>query len=187
MQQAGRVGDNAKCSADSHGCPSCPHTVSGPAQSGSGDIIINGHNALRIGDEGTHSSCCGANTWRAAGGSASVLLNGKQAHRKGDKTTHCGGEGSLDIGSPNVLIGDIGGKLLDGQRSWIRFTLVDDSGNPMPDIEYEVVFPDGTVVKGVTDKSGGAIYEDIASGACRISFGIDEPWVHVGSKPTKEG
>jgi len=105
MPGAGRVGDRAFCPADAHGCPGCPHSVTGPAVSGSSNVLINGKPALRVGDMGIHAACCGANNWEAATDSATVLINGLPAHRVGDMTRHCGGVGTLVEGSTNVFIG----------------------------------------------------------------------------------
>jgi uncharacterized Zn-binding protein involved in type VI secretion len=105
MPSAGRIGDKANCPADAHGCPGCPHDVTGPAIMGSPDVTVNDKPAVRVGDLGIHMPCCGPNQWTAAMGSMTVLINGKGAHRMGDMTTHCGGVGQLIEGSPNVDIG----------------------------------------------------------------------------------
>ena len=105
MPAAARVGDNANNPADSHGKRCCPHNVTGPATSGSPNVFTNGRSALRIGDPGVHSSCCGPNTWNCSGGSGSVFINGKPAVRKGDSTSHCGGGGHMIQGSGDVFIG----------------------------------------------------------------------------------
>lgn len=104
MPAACRVGDDAVCPADAHGCTSCPHSVRGPAVAGSTDVMINDMPALRLGDPGIHAACCGPNTWKAAQGSPNVLINGKAAVRMGDQTQHCGGVGQTAAGSSNVLI-----------------------------------------------------------------------------------
>ena len=109
MAQAGRKGDQAHCPADSHGCPACPHDVIGPAVEGSPDVKINGREALRVGDRGAHGACCGPNQWQAVGGAPGVFINGQRAHRVGDDVAHCGGDGALETGSANVLIGDLAG------------------------------------------------------------------------------
>ena len=109
MAQAGRKGDQAHCPADSHGCPACPHDVIGPAVEGSPDVKINGREALRVGDRGEHGACCGPNQWQAVGGAPGVFINGQRAHRVGDDVAHCGGDGALETGSANVLIGDLAG------------------------------------------------------------------------------
>ena len=101
----GRVGDRAFCPADAHGCPACPHPVTGPATKGSPTVKVNGRPALRIGDSGVHMACCGPNSWKAASGSSTVFFDGIPAHRIGDTTSHCGGIGKLVGGSPNVLVG----------------------------------------------------------------------------------
>ena len=69
MLPATRVGDKANCPNDSHGKGCCDHNVTGPATLGSPDVFIDGRPALRIGDSGVHSSCCGSNTWVTAQGS----------------------------------------------------------------------------------------------------------------------
>ncbi len=105
MPGQGRIGDKAFCAACNHGCPICPHPVQGPGIQGSTDVVVNGRNALRLGDPGVHSPCCFLNMWKADAGSSTVLINGKAAHRLGDKTKHCGGTGNLVEGSADVIVG----------------------------------------------------------------------------------
>ncbi len=100
-----RVGDNAKAPIDGHGCPSCPHPVEGPATTGSPNVLVNGSPAMRLGDGGVHSACCGQNKWTAVMGSATVMINKRPAVRKGDMTVHCGGVGTTVQGSPDVIVG----------------------------------------------------------------------------------
>jgi len=102
----GRLGDKANVPLDAHGCPACPHPATGPAIQGSPDVNVNRLPALRVGDPGIHSACCGTNTWTATEGSATVFINGKRAHRMGDQSRHCGGMGRLIEGSPNVIVGE---------------------------------------------------------------------------------
>ncbi len=104
MPGAVRIGDKARCPSDFHGCVGCPHSVIGPAITGSADVLINGKPAVRMGDSGIHSACCGANTWVASQGSPNVFINGRPAVRIGDQTTHCGGIGRMIEGSQDVLI-----------------------------------------------------------------------------------
>jgi uncharacterized Zn-binding protein involved in type VI secretion len=105
MPSQGRLGDQSQCPGDGHGCPGCAHGVIGPATAGSPDVMVNGRPALRVGDPGVHSSCCGPNTWVAAAGSGTVMINGIAAHRLGDAVTHCGGSGNLVEGSGDVITG----------------------------------------------------------------------------------
>lgn len=104
MPGAVRLGDNAHCPADGHGCPGCVHGVVGPAVSGSPNVSINSRPAVRVGDRGIHAACCGPNTWIASQGSPNVFINGRPAVRLGDQTTHCGGVGQTIEGSTNVFI-----------------------------------------------------------------------------------
>jgi uncharacterized Zn-binding protein involved in type VI secretion len=94
---------------DAHGCPACPHPAIGPAIQGSHDVNVNRRPALRVDDPGIHAACCGANTWTATVGCPTVFINGKAAHRMGDQNRHCGGLGQLVEGSPNVIVGNVGG------------------------------------------------------------------------------
>lgn len=98
MASAARIGDSIL----PHDCWS-----GGVISSGSGDVLINGKPAARIGDSGT------PHTWTCpdskpphgvviSSGSGSVLINGKPAARIGDGTA-CGS--SISAGSGNVLIG----------------------------------------------------------------------------------
>jgi uncharacterized Zn-binding protein involved in type VI secretion len=105
MPGMGRLGDKAQAPADAHGCPACPHPVVGPAIQGSPDVLVNNKPALRLGDPGLHTPCCGPNSWEAFAGSATVMINGKPAHRMGDQVKHCGGVGKLIEGSTNVIAG----------------------------------------------------------------------------------
>jgi uncharacterized Zn-binding protein involved in type VI secretion len=106
MAGASRINDTSFCPVDAHGCPLCPHQVSGPAITGSADVLINGIGALRVGDSGFHVGCCGPNNWKAVQGSRTVLINGRPVHRIGDSDAHCGGVGFMVSGSSDVIIGD---------------------------------------------------------------------------------
>lgn len=105
MPGLGRLGDKSFCAADAHGCPACPHPVTGPAVTGSPDVLANNLPALRVGDAGIHAACCGPNTWEAKMGSATVIINNKGAYRMGDMAKHCGGVGKLVEASPDILVG----------------------------------------------------------------------------------
>jgi len=105
MPPQGRLGDRSIIPADAHGCPTCAHPCVGPAITGSEDVTVNGRPALRVGDHGVHSACCGPNTWQAIRGSGTVKINDRPAHRLGDSDQHCGGCGNLLEGSPDVIVG----------------------------------------------------------------------------------
>lgn len=105
MPPASHVGNNANCPADSHGKDCCSHSVTGPAVGGSPNVFIHGQPALRVGDPGVHSSCCGSNTWNNDAGSGTVYTNGIPAVRLGDATAHCGGMGRMIEGSGTVGMG----------------------------------------------------------------------------------
>jgi uncharacterized Zn-binding protein involved in type VI secretion len=89
----------------SHGCPICPHPVVGIIAAGSPTVLINSLPAARQDDKGLHAPCCGPNNFTVSKGSGTVNINGKPAARNGDATKHCGGDGSIQSGSPTVNIG----------------------------------------------------------------------------------
>lgn len=103
VRPATRVGDRANCPNDSHGNSDCDHNATGPAVSGSPNVRINGRPALRIGDHGIHSKCCGPNTWENIEGSGRVFINNIPAVRLHDATRHCGGIGKMIEGSSDVF------------------------------------------------------------------------------------
>lgn len=105
MPPQGRLGDRAQIPACAHGCSVCPHPAVGPTVQGSENVFVNSLPAVRIGDQGIHTACCGPNKWVATKGSSSVFINGRPAHRQGDMTVHCGGVGKLIQGSPDVTTG----------------------------------------------------------------------------------
>src|ERR1041384_4204705 len=121
MAGACRLGDKSKAPLDVHGCPACPHPdVQGPAVSASGDVMINGAPALRVGDVGIHTACCTTNTWQITGGSGQVFVNGKQLVRQGDPTKHCGGVGKMMEASGNVLDGSALQDLKQQIGEWLQ-------------------------------------------------------------------
>jgi uncharacterized Zn-binding protein involved in type VI secretion len=160
MPAAGRVGDKSHVPADSHGCKSCPHSAMGPAVAGSPDVFINFKPALRVGDPGTHTACCGPNTWQAAAGAPGVIINNKPAHRQGDAVTHCGGQGQLIEGSPDVIIGNevfwaAAATALPKMSYDEAFILVDEkNGAPLANWRYRITRENGEVLEGVTDTRG---------------------------------
>lgn len=156
MPSAGRLGDKSSAPSDSHGCKSCAHTVIGPSNSGSPDVLINSRSAMRVNDTGTHSSCCGPNTWSAVAGSANVLINGRAAHRLGDSTQHCGGAGQLVEGSPDVIIGDEPQEMSYERKPYDQaFVLIDThTGEPLSNVPYRLFMDNMMVATGKTDSSG---------------------------------
>ncbi len=92
----------AFCQADAHGCLSCPHTTVGFINGSAADVTINGLPAAVVGDNGTHTTCCGPNTFELIEGDPNVLINGKQAVLLGAKTRHCGGTGTVVKSMPKI-------------------------------------------------------------------------------------
>jgi uncharacterized Zn-binding protein involved in type VI secretion len=105
MPPQSRVTDNALVPADSHGNKCCSHSCVGPAIAGSGNTIVEGCFALRVGDPGVHAACCGANAWVVVTGSTTVTINDIPASRLGDITAHCGGVGALITGAGTLVVG----------------------------------------------------------------------------------
>ncbi|MBI4890142.1 MAG: hypothetical protein HY821_05915 [Acidobacteria bacterium] len=104
-QPVSRKSDRSFVPQDSHNRSCCTHAAIGPAVEGSQNVIVNSLPALRVGDAGVHSTCCGPNTWLAKTGSSTVLVNGRRIHRLKDIDQHCGGPGYMVDGSPDVIAG----------------------------------------------------------------------------------
>jgi hypothetical protein len=54
--------------------------------------------------------------------------------------------------------------------TWIEIELVNPEGKPVPGVEYEIKFEDGTVQKGTLDSKGRARHEQIKPGKCQVTF-----------------
>ena len=81
--------------------------------------MINKAPALRAGDVGIHTTCCGSNTWKITHGSGGVFINGKPMVREGDPTKHCGGKGKMEGASGNVFDGSDMMELRDQISEWL--------------------------------------------------------------------
>ncbi len=174
MPAQGRLGDNANVPSDGHGSVCCDHNCTGPGTSGSEDVLVNGQPALRIDDVGTHSSCCGSNSWVAVAGAPAVLINGRKAHRLGDATQHCGGAGKLIEGSNNVEVGDHQAQAQSAtEEPWegdLEFTVVTDDGVPVPNVDVEIRLPNQQVITARTDKDGRVRAPGVAKGTATVNF-----------------
>lgn len=95
MPRATRLGDNDT------GHDACGGTA---LVSASGNVIINGKGAGRVGDSYAPHGCDShpSHSGVIASGSGTVFINGKAAGRIGDPVS-CGG--SVAVGSGNVIIG----------------------------------------------------------------------------------
>src|SRR5687767_8287890 len=105
MGNASRLGDYSFAGVPKPGRSSRTHTASGPATTGSPNVIINNRAAVRVDDRGMYHGVGGSGAWRAAHGAPRVLINGRRAHRTHDENKHRGGVGEMLQGSPNVVIG----------------------------------------------------------------------------------
>jgi uncharacterized Zn-binding protein involved in type VI secretion len=176
MPAAGRLGDRSLAPVDAHGCPACPHpAVSGPAIAGSPTVRINGKPALRAGDQGVHTACCGPNAWQALGGSPTVRINGKPAHRQGDVDLHCGGPGTMLEGSPDVSIGGGSGQ---GTKvpgiSFAEVALVDEqSGAPIAGVLLSFALPGGRRARVATGPDGVAHVASVKEGSYAVSCDLE--------------
>lgn len=56
------------------------------------------------------------------------------------------------------------------ETSWICIELVDDSGLPVREEQYEIELPNGSIYKGVLDANGQAFIDGIDPGICKVSF-----------------
>ncbi len=57
-----------------------------------------------------------------------------------------------------------------GFKDWIEIQLMDEDGNPLPDVEYETVYPDGTTKSGRLDEEGRVTLENVPPGSFNITY-----------------
>jgi uncharacterized Zn-binding protein involved in type VI secretion len=99
---AARIGDMHVCPMVTPGTPPVPH-VGGPITGpGVPTVLIGGMPAAVLGD----MCVCTGPPDTIILGSSGVLIGGKPAARMGDSTVH---GGTITVGCPNVLIGEISG------------------------------------------------------------------------------
>ena len=102
MPPAARLGDMHVCPMVTPGTPPVPH-VGGPIVApGAPTVLIGGIPAAKVGD----MCVCVGPPDSIVKGSAGVMIMGMPAARMGDSTAH---GGSIVIGLPTVMIGEIGG------------------------------------------------------------------------------
>ena len=53
---------------------------------------------------------------------------------------------------------------------WIAIELVDEDGKPVPDEDYRITLPDGSVVEGSLDSKGKDRIDGIDAGTCKVTF-----------------
>jgi hypothetical protein len=60
-------------------------------------------------------------------------------------------------------------------KTWIAVQLIDDHGDPVPNVAYKVTLPDGSVMSGSLDDQGVVRFDEIDPGECLVSF----PEIHA--------
>ena len=55
-------------------------------------------------------------------------------------------------------------------KDYIELELVNQWGEPVPEEEYKVTLPDGTVKEGKLDKDGRAVVKNVPPGKCTVEF-----------------
>jgi len=141
---AARVTDPTNCPLPGHG--------TNPIASGSPNVNFDSLAAARM----TDKSACGSPI--TGGVSATVLINGLNAATQGSTGSH----GSVvTAGSGTVIIGDtfvpapFSGLLPMPVHFSDKFRLVDqDSGEPLPNLDYAIQRADGSMEHGVSDPMG---------------------------------
>ncbi|MBI2900914.1 MAG: type VI secretion system tip protein VgrG [Planctomycetes bacterium] len=96
-----------------------------------------------------------------AAGSAATPIAAAKSIEPGDLEAGAAaqaGEGTAAAGAP------------EAKTSWVEVELKDDKGKPIPKELYEVVFPDGTVIRGRLDKKGKSKVKGCPSGEGKIGF-----------------
>jgi hypothetical protein len=86
-------------------------------------------------------------------------------------------EGNLDPGTAFfTLVKDVGDPVPgedpepDAPTVYVSFHVIDQDGDPLPGVRYEIALPDGTSQTGTTDDAGGVFLSNVAAGACQLSL-----------------
>jgi hypothetical protein len=106
------------------------------------------------------------------------------------ETSHLGGDahlyqGNLDPGTGRLTLLREDGEPLSAANpsagpgpGFVSFRVVNQMGDPLPGVRYEVTAADGTVFSGETDAFGGVFVGDLEPGDCDLSLPdlADELW-----------
>lgn len=105
MPKAVRKNDTTQGTC-SLGLDCCPHSRNGINSEASGNVLVNGMGARRLGDAGD-CRCPHSGSYTTTSGSSTVFINGKPAVRLGDETrcSSCGCVGTHSTASDNVFFG----------------------------------------------------------------------------------
>jgi hypothetical protein len=58
----------------------------------------------------------------------------------------------------------------DNTKTWIEIRLVDDAGNPVSGMKYQIKLPDSSIREGILGEDGTARVNGILPGQCSVSF-----------------
>ena len=183
-----RVGDNGVHAA-------CCGSNTWKAKTGSDTVFINNHPAHRIGDATEH--CGGAG--KLIEGSSNVIVGGSTSSGGGGASASGGsGRGSSGSGtsasgaSPDARgggpdgAGGASGSHRDGdsavvgdarpapsvvaETSFVELVTVNQRGEPVGYLRYEVRGADGEIKTGMTDANGKARIDDLTPGSVEVRF-----------------
>jgi hypothetical protein len=73
--------------------------------------------------------------------------------------------------------------------SWIEIQLIGEDDKPIPNIEYNLMLPGGTLRSGKLDDNGCTRVDNLPPGQCQVSFpSLDqEAWTTVDSQSQQTG
>jgi hypothetical protein len=75
---------------------------------------------------------------------------------------------------PSILEPEEVNEVVAVATSWIEVRVVDQDGEPVPNIEYEIKLTDGGTRRGRTNPYGVVRFDGIAEGNCEFTLGVDE-------------
>jgi type VI secretion system secreted protein VgrG len=96
----------------------------------------------------------------------SLTVEGDEVKVKGSKVKK---EAAGSLEDKSVSLADPE-KLKDAEPQPLEFCVKSKSGKPLPNLDFEVTLPDGTVKKGKTDSNGNAKIDKVPPGQYSVSF-----------------
>lgn len=87
-----------------------------------------------------------------------------------DERENHGGGGAVARVEPPVAAPTRKREVIDEPDTWIAIELVDEDGEPVPNVPYRIETPDGRVLTGLTNDRGRARQDGIYAGNCKVTF-----------------
>lgn len=172
--------------ADMHVCPMFngpqPH-VGGPITLGSSGVLIGGMPAARQGDMAT---CAGPPDMIVMG--CPTVLIGEVSPASAGVAGAAGGAGAAGAQASAATAQHVSNESTTKREHWVEFEFVDEAGNPVSGVSYELEDPDGNVEEGQLRLDGTVRRDALSGGEATVTlknvYGVE--WSASEAEPGQE-